>query len=94
MELVCAFTKDVWNSMQGPIKRKLLAREHILVALWDGFTQEYGVGETALPEAAERKALRQTSLVFLRKMLFQETSVNQQTAGLTFQDMGRWLDLI
>lgn len=32
-------------NMQGPTRRKILARGHILVALWDGFTQEYGVGD-------------------------------------------------
>jgi len=42
---VCAFTKDAWNSMQGPTRRKLLASEHISVALWDSFTQAYGVGD-------------------------------------------------
>lgn len=45
LKLVCAFMKDVWNSMQGPTRRKLLVRECILVALWDGFTQGYGVGQ-------------------------------------------------
>lgn len=50
--------------------------------------------EIPLPEAAEGKALMKTSQIFLGKMLLEETDVSWETADLTFQDMGHWLELI